>query len=416
MGDNIDWAAAGVNLVGGLLGYDAGKKDRDAQLAIAQKNYDAQIATNLANKQIAQENNQNSVYLMRENNAFNLQAMREANQWNSAPEVMKRAQAAGINPYVAAGQMSEGRGQMTSSAGTPTLQQPNLVAPHMDMVQGKYSRMAEMLSALSGSVVNLAQAKKLGADKKLIDNTMNDIIDNYRAQTRNLNASAESTEQQVNYFDLVKDVRADRERLERDYTKENIDNLKASTNKLREEINVLAEDVRLKVSQQKVNEKQVEVGDSQISVNAATIAHLANVDAQGWKQIEIGLANVAIGRYNAETQRYMAEHPNDFAAAMIQIGCGLFGVQSPEELGAAIGKWMGTNDNNTPGQSWTVPGIGKKFMRWYLEKSGVPEKYINKMSGAFHSVEKGIEDFFGGSDDKSERSPYDPPTRNVVKP
>ena len=82
--------AAGSAIAGGAMGSASNRK------------------TNQTNLQIARETNQMNYQLFQESNAFNEKMYHEANAYNTPSAQMQRYAEAGINPYIAAGNVQTG--------------------------------------------------------------------------------------------------------------------------------------------------------------------------------------------------------------------------------------------------------------------------------------------------------------------
>lgn len=161
--------AAGSAIAGGAMGSASNRK------------------TNQTNLQIARETNQMNYQLFQESNAFNEKMYHEANAYNTPSAQMQRYAEAGINPYIAAGNVQTGN---TTSA----LQSAPAPQMHAAQMQPDVNMANGMMSA--GSIINqyaqnelaLAQARKTNAEAGWIDRLNSAYVGNMNAHTGVLNS------------------------------------------------------------------------------------------------------------------------------------------------------------------------------------------------------------------------------------
>lgn len=161
--------AAGSAIAGGAMGSASNRK------------------TNQTNLQIARETNQMNYQLFQESNAFNEKMYHEANAYNTPSAQMQRYVEAGINPYIAAGNVQTGN---TTSA----LQSAPAPQMHAAQMQPDVNMANGMMSA--GSIINqyaqnelaLAQARKTNAEAGWIDRLNSAYVGNMNAHTGVLNS------------------------------------------------------------------------------------------------------------------------------------------------------------------------------------------------------------------------------------
>ena len=89
--------SGGASLLGGLFGGFSNKT--------------AQDRANETNLKIARETNQNQYQMFQEQNAFNERMYNQMQQYNTPAAQMQRYTDAGINPYIAAGNVQTGNAQ-----------------------------------------------------------------------------------------------------------------------------------------------------------------------------------------------------------------------------------------------------------------------------------------------------------------
>jgi hypothetical protein len=203
--------SAGMSIVGTLGGLFGANEDRKMQQRINDQNIQMQRETNANQMQMARDANKLQENMMYANMAWqqeqaDRQWQRET-EWNDIGSQMKRAAAAGVNPFVALGKGNVGNiaGQMStpgaSSAGiSPAV--PNLTAPRAEMIQGKWSRTAELINAMSNSVAALSSAGKSNVEAKRTQTLMTAELQSLLADARKTNTDADMQEMQM-AFELL---------------------------------------------------------------------------------------------------------------------------------------------------------------------------------------------------------------------
>lgn len=152
--------------------------------ATNQANRDIANATNQANKDIAQMNNEYNQRMLTQQIQNQWQMWNAENEYNSPEAQMQRYQDAGVNPYMAMGNVSSGNASsMTAPSAAPAdasgLQQ--MGAP----MQAGRSMPTDFspLSALNGLVSEFTQAMSFKSDLegKILDNQGKQIENDYKA-------------------------------------------------------------------------------------------------------------------------------------------------------------------------------------------------------------------------------------------
>lgn len=141
----IQAAAAGVSALGSLISGGGSAASAKATKYAADRNYQAQVETNKANADLAAQQNQ-----------WNIDQWNRENAYNSPAEQRARFEQAGINPYLALGNISAGNAQSLQSADLA-----NQVAPKYDLDAGAlgqaYNNIGQSLSNFSSQLVNIGQ-------------------------------------------------------------------------------------------------------------------------------------------------------------------------------------------------------------------------------------------------------------------
>lgn len=132
--------------------------------------------TNRTNLEIANRYNQTQIDLANMNNKFNRAMWLEQQAYNTPANQMQRYRDAGINPYMALGQMSNGNAE---SAVTGTM--PNTAAPP-NMQQKDYSFVGNSINMAAQSALAAAQAIK--ANKEATGQGLQNQYDESTMQSR----------------------------------------------------------------------------------------------------------------------------------------------------------------------------------------------------------------------------------------
>lgn len=163
------------SLLGGLFG---GKSN--------QSEIDKANATNL---QIARETNQQQYQMFQEQNAFNERMYNQMQAYNTPAEQMQRYQDAGINPYIAAGNVQTGNVQSSlQSAQAPQLHTAQ-VAPALgmgDAIQNSFTQIGNVVAQYAQNELALSQAQKNRAEAGWVDRLNGAQFNKMSAETNNL--------------------------------------------------------------------------------------------------------------------------------------------------------------------------------------------------------------------------------------
>lgn len=161
--------AAGSAIAGGAMGSASNRK------------------TNQTNLQIARETNQMNYQLFQESNAFNEKMYHEANAYNTPSAQMQRYAEAGINPYIAAGNVQTGNTTSAlQSAPAPQMHAAQM-QPDVNMANGMMSA-GSIISQYAQNELAIAQARKTNSEANWIDRLNNAYVGNMNANTGVLNS------------------------------------------------------------------------------------------------------------------------------------------------------------------------------------------------------------------------------------
>lgn len=132
----------------------------------------AQRSANATNLQIAQMNNQRQYQMFQEQNAFNERMYNQMQQYNTPTAQMQRYADAGINPYIAAGNVQTGNVQSAlQSAPAPQMQaaQMQAVTGPGDAMMNAGNQISSIVNQYAQNALALAQAKKTEAEANWVD-------------------------------------------------------------------------------------------------------------------------------------------------------------------------------------------------------------------------------------------------------
>ena len=172
--------ASGISAVGSIVGGLLGGK----------ANQNAQQGANDINLQIARETNQQQYQMFGEQNAFNERMYNQMLTYNTPAEQMRRYSDAGINPYIAAGNVQTGNAQSSlQSAQAPQLHTAQMQAATGmgDALQNAASQAAGVISQFAQNELALSQARKNDAEAGWVDRLNGAQFNKLSAETNNLN-------------------------------------------------------------------------------------------------------------------------------------------------------------------------------------------------------------------------------------
>lgn len=132
----------------------------------------AQRSANATNLQIAQMNNQRQYQMFQEQNAFNERMYNQMQQYNTPTAQMQRYADAGINPYIAAGNVQTGNVQSAlQSAPAPQMQAAQMqpVTGLGDAMMNAGNQISSIINQYAQNALALAQAKKTNAEANWVD-------------------------------------------------------------------------------------------------------------------------------------------------------------------------------------------------------------------------------------------------------
>lgn len=145
----------------------------------------SQSSANRTNLQIARETNQMQYQMFQEQNAFNERMYNQMQQYNTPAAQMQRYQEAGINPYVAAGNVQTGNAQSALQSAQPLPLHTAQVQP-VDAFKDTFTQIGNVISQYAQNDLALSQAQKNRAESNWIDRLNGAQFNKLSAETSNL--------------------------------------------------------------------------------------------------------------------------------------------------------------------------------------------------------------------------------------
>ena len=275
----------------------------------------AQRSANATNLQIAQMNNQRQYQMFQEQNAFNERMYNQMQQYNTPTAQMQRYADAGINPYIAAGNVQTGNVQSAlQSAPAPQMQAAQMqpVTGPGDAMMNAGNQISSIINQYAQNALALAQAKKTNAEANWVDRLNS-------ANVLKLNSSSRLDEGQNALLGLDYQLKSD--------TLGNFIRLSdlsvANAEKTNEQLDVITQSARLENALKNIDLGiQSQYGEQMFKANLAkTIAEAFATNAsvrQRDAQIAIDRQNANTNAKNAETNRMNARTNAAVGSAQIR--------------------------------------------------------------------------------------------------
>lgn len=275
----------------------------------------AQRSANETNLQIAQMNNQRQYQMFQEQNAFNERMYNQMQQYNTPTAQMQRYADAGINPYIAAGNVQTGNVQSAlQSAPAPQMQAAQMqpVTGPSDAMMNAGNQISSIINQYAQNALALAQAKKTNAEANWVDRL------NY-ANVLKLNSSSRLDDGQSSLLGLDYKLKSD---TLGNFIK--LSDLSVTNAELtNEQLEVATQSIRLENALKNIDLGiQSKYGEQMFKANLAkTIAEAFATNAsvrQRDAQIAIDRQNANTNAKNAETNRINARTNAAVGAAQIR--------------------------------------------------------------------------------------------------
>lgn len=288
----------------------------------------AQRSANNANIQIARDTNALNYKIFREQNEFNKEQLNNYLQYNTPAAQRTRFEDAGINPYLALGNMQNGNSQSSLTSANSAPMQATQVHPEDGMATGIQNALLNAASVMSA--VSDARLKNAEADKRNLENgVFAEDFANRMAEIRSkigLNdSSRDKNKSEKNIYDFdfkfKNDTLANAMRLS-DLSVQQGDALlrktEAETNKLQIESDVMQWDLNLKKQyDESFLKANLSNAIAEYSVKLQGIAESKNRMYNDTRRVGIEQQNANTNAFNAQTNRQAVQQQAKLIVATV---------------------------------------------------------------------------------------------------
>ena len=301
--------AAAIGAAGSVLGSFIGGSSNAA----------AQRRANATNLQIARETNAQNYRIFQEQQQFNENQFNRWLDYSTPAAQRQRYEDAGINPYMAVGQLQNGTPSSALTSANSAPMQGAQVQPVQglgDALQNSIERAAGVFSSVVSTMSDAALkgSQKTGID---IDNVtrgrQNEAnIQKTNAETGKTGAEFRRTEQENSFFDSTLEQRKELMNISVDTAKKQKELLDQQVFQVQLQNAMANIDLGIATKYKDVMFKQ-----QLANLVAQEFATYQNV-AQGWSHVNIEKQNANTNAYNAKTNRMNANTNAAVGAAQIQ--------------------------------------------------------------------------------------------------
>ena len=301
--------AAAIGAAGSVLGSLIGGGSQAA----------AQRRANETNLQIARETNAQNYRIFQEQQQFNENQFNRWLDYSTPAAQRQRYEDAGINPYMAVGQLQNGTPSSALTSANAAPMQGAQVQPVQglgDALQNSIERAAGVFSSMISSIsdADLKGSQKTGTD---IDNKTRGRQNEANVQKTNAEAGKTGaefrrTEQENSFFDSTLEQRKELMNISVDTAKKQKELLDQQVFQAQLQNSMSNIDLGIASKYKEVMFKQ-----NLANMLAQEFATYQNV-AQGWKHVNIEKQNANTNAYNAKTNRMNANTNAAVGAAQIQ--------------------------------------------------------------------------------------------------
>lgn len=358
-------------------------------------NKSAQKRANATNLQIARETNAQNYRIFQEQQQFNENQFNRWLDYSTPAAQRQRFEEAGINPYMAVGQLQSGTPSSALTSASASPMQSAQVQPVQglgDALQTSIERAAGVFSSLlsSTSDAGLKVSQKEGSD---IDNKtkgrQNEAnIAKTNTETQKIGADWRNTEQQTKFFDYTMDQRMDLMNISVDTARKQKELIDQQVYQVQLQNAMSGIDLGLASKYKDVMFKQ------QLAVMLAQEFATYESVAQGWKHVSIERQNANTNAYNAKTNRMNAQTNAAVGAAQIQSlvanavesAARASGInidnKTKSEMNRKILDGLGFDNERKANENWTptrirrdkqnggVGGLGERAIDWFGNRIG----------------------------------------------
>lgn len=279
----------------------------------------AQRRANATNLQIARETNAQNYRIFQEQQQFNENQFNRWLDYSTPAAQRQRFEDAGINPYMAVGQLQSGTPSSSLTSASSAPMQGTQVQPVLglgDALQNSIERAAGVFSSMISSIsdADLKNSQKTGVD---IDNKTRgqQNVANVRktnAEVGKTDADTRRTEQENSFFDSTLEQRKELMNISVDTAKKQKELLDQQV--FQAKLQNAMSNIDLGIAS---NYKEVMFKQQLANLVAQEFATYQNV-AQGWSHVKIEKQNAQTNRMNAQTNRMNAKTNAAVGAAQVQ--------------------------------------------------------------------------------------------------
>lgn len=301
--------AAAIGAAGSILGGFIGGAQNGA----------AQRRANETNLQIARETNAQNYRIFQEQQQFNENQFKRWLDYSTPAAQRQRYEDAGINPYMAVGQLQNGTPSSALTSANSAPMQGAQVQPVQglgDALQNSIERAAGVFSSMMSSIsdADLKGSQKTGVD---IDNKTRGRQNEANVQKTNAEAAKTGadfrrTEQENGFFDSTLEQRKELMNISVDTAKKQKELLDQQV--FQAQMQNAMSNIDLGIASKY---KEVMFKQNLANMLAQEFATYQNV-AQGWKHVSIENQNANTNAYNAKTNRMNANTNAAVGAAQVQ--------------------------------------------------------------------------------------------------
>lgn len=301
--------AAAIGAAGSVLGSIIGGSSNAA----------AQRRANATNLQIARETNAQNYRIFQEQQQFNENQFNRWLDYSTPAAQRQRYEDAGINPYMAVGQLQNGTPSSALTSANSAPMQGAQVQPVQglgDALQNSIERAAGVFSSMISSIsdADLKGSQKTGTD---IDNQtrgrQNEAnIQKTNADTGKTGAETRRTEQENSFFDSTLEQRKELMNISVDTARKQKELLDQQVFQAQLQNSMSNIDLGIASKYKEVMFKQ-----NLANLVAQEFATYQNV-SQGWSHVNIEKQNANTNAYNAKTNRMNANTNVFVGAAQVQ--------------------------------------------------------------------------------------------------
>lgn len=270
---------------------------------------------NSTNLQIARETNETNLRLAREQNDWNLAQWNRENNYNLPVNQMTRFRQAGINPYMAMNQLTNGNAETGLSSANLANQTPATVQPETSSVP---QAIFEGIGDLSQSYIDSLMAET-AIKESVSRSNLNDVtttgkgIENYYSDEYYQGRNAAQA--------LMNDINRDNFKVQKKLNEfygsdEHVANVRSMSNlgvtQLENVVNLQGSQLQLNMWQEELLKTQSAIAKGELkwqdAKNAVGISLQLEQIARWKQQNAIDWYNATTNRMNAETDRYVKYH------------------------------------------------------------------------------------------------------------